>query len=197
MGKIVVSEFVSLDGVMEDPSWTLQFGSEEQERFKFDELAAADALLLGRTTYEEFAAVWPGMMELYEGPRREGLREYAGMMNGLPKHVVSTTLEEPLRWNAAPTGDDLAGEVPRLKDKYGGDVIVFGSADLVNALMGYGLIDEYRIMVFPVVVGDGKRLFGDGLDTTRLKLAETKVFGSGVVVLTYRPVEAERSMETE
>ncbi|HEX4992093.1 MAG TPA: dihydrofolate reductase family protein, partial [Rubrobacteraceae bacterium] len=99
MRKVIVSEFVSLDGVMEDPAWTFRFSSEEQEQYKFAELAAADALLLGRVTYEEFAAAWPSMMEQYEGPRRTELGEYAEMMNGFPKHVVSTTLAEPLEWN--------------------------------------------------------------------------------------------------
>src|SRR5829696_6807809 len=99
MRKIVVSEFVSLDGVIEDPSWTLRFTGEEQQKYKFDELAASDALLLGRVTYEGFAAAWPNMMEQYRGPRRAALGEYTDMMNGYPKHVVSTTLEEPLEWN--------------------------------------------------------------------------------------------------
>jgi len=100
MRKVIVSEFVSLDGVMGDPGWTFQqFGSEEQERYKFAELAASDALLLGRVTYEEFATAWPSMMEQYEGSRRAELGEYADMMNGYPKYVVSTTLEEPLGWN--------------------------------------------------------------------------------------------------
>src|SRR5215218_4474037 len=100
MRRVIVSEFVSLDGVMEAPeTWTLQFGSEEQQRYKFDELAAADALLLGRATYEGFAAAWPGMMDQYEGPRRAELGEYADMMNGYPKHVASTTLQGPLEWN--------------------------------------------------------------------------------------------------
>ncbi len=185
MRKVIVSEFVSLDGVMEDPSWTFQFQSEEQEKFKFAELAASDALLLGRTTYEEFAAAWPGMMEQYEGPRRVELQEYTDMMNGYPKHVVSTTLEEPLEWNANPIKGDLAEEVSRLKERPGKDILVFGSADLVNALMGCGLIDEYRIMVFPIVVGKGKRLFSKGLDTKALSLVDSKTFASGVVVLTY------------
>jgi len=100
MRKVIVSEFVSLNGVMDDPGWTFQqFGSEEQERYKFAELAASDALLLGRVTYEEFATAWPSMMEQYEGSRRAELGEYADMMNSYPKYVVSTTLEEPLGWN--------------------------------------------------------------------------------------------------
>jgi dihydrofolate reductase len=192
MRKVIASEFVSLDGVMEDPSWTFQYASEEQERFKFDELAASDALLLGRTTYEGFATAWPNMMEHYEGPRRAELGEYADMMNGYPKYVVSTTLQEPLQWNNSTIiKGNVTEEVLKLKRQSGRDVLIFGSADLVNGLMRYDLIDEYRLMVFPVIVGKGKRLFGDGLDTTALKLADWKVFGSGVVVLTYRPAGIE------
>jgi dihydrofolate reductase len=188
MRKVVVSEFVTLDGVMEDPSWTLQFASEEQERFKLDELATSDALLLGRVTYEGFAVAWPNMMEHYEGPRRAELGEYADMMNGYPKHVVSTTLKEPLEWNNSTLiKGNVAEEVSRLKQQPGRDILVFGSADLVSALMRHGLVDEYRLMTFPIVVGSGKRLFGDGLETTALELVDTKAFGSGVVVLTYRP----------
>jgi len=192
--KVVVTEFVTLDGVMEDPSWTFQFSSEEQERFKFDELAASDALLLGRVTYEGFAAAWPNMMEQYEGPRREELMSYADMMNGYPKYVVSETLEEPLEWNNSTLiKGNIAEEVSSLKRQTGKDILIFGSGDLVNALTQHDLIDEYRLMVFPVVVGGGKRLFGDGIDTKVLRLVETKTFGSGVVVLTYQPegMEAE------
>jgi dihydrofolate reductase len=195
MRKVIASEFVSLDGVMEDPSWTFQYASEEQERFKFDELAASDALLLGRTTYEGFAAAWPNMMDHYEGPRRAELGEYADMMNGYPKYVVSTTLQEPLEWNNSTIiKGNVAEEVLKLKRQPAGtDILIFGSADLVNGLMRHDLIDEYRLMLFPVIVGKGKRLFGEVLGTTALKLADTKVFGSRVVVLTYRPA----GMETE
>jgi dihydrofolate reductase len=185
--RVIVSEFVSLDGVIEDPRWTFRFMSEERERFKFDELAASDALLLGRVTYEGFAAAWPNMMEQYEGPRRAELQEYTDMMNGYPKYVVSTTLEEPLEWsNSTLIKGNVAEEVSRLKQQPGKDILVFGSGDLVNTLMQHGLIDEYRLMVFPVVVGSGKRLF-DNIETTVLRLVETKTFGSGVVVLSYRP----------
>ena len=188
MKKVVVSEFVSLDGVMEDPGWTFQFSSEEQERFKFDELAESDALLLGRVTYEGFAAAWPSMMEQYEGPRRAELGEYADMMNGYPKHVVSTTLEEPLEWNNSTLiKGNVAEKVSRLKQQPGSGILVFGSGDLVNTLMQRDLIDEYRLMVFPVVLGSGKRLFREGSDTKALRLVETKTFGSGVVILAYHP----------
>src|SRR5215211_4203137 len=189
MRRVIVSEFVSLDCVMEAPErWTLQFGSEEQERFKYDELAAADALLLGRTTYEGFAAAWPGMMDQYEGPRRAELGEYAAMMNGYPKYVASTTLQEPLGWNNSTLIEgDVAEEVSRLKQQPGKDILVFGSGKLVNSLMRDELIDEYRLMIFPIIVGSGQRLFADGIDEMVLRLVDTETFGSGVVVLTYRP----------
>jgi dihydrofolate reductase len=178
--KVIASEFVSLDGVMEEPGWTFQFSSEEQDQFKFDELAASDALLLGRLTYEGFAAAWPQM--------EEQTGEYGAWMNGYPKYVASTTLEEPLEWNNSNLiQGNVAEEVSRLKQQPGKDILIFGSGDLVNMLMQHDLIDEYRIMVFPVVVGSGKRLFGDGSDTKVLELVETKTFGSGVVVLTYQP----------
>ena len=192
MRKVIVSEFVSLDGIIEDPSWTFRFTSEEQETFKFDELAASDALLLGRVTYEGFAAAWPNMMEQYSGPRRAELGEYTDMMNGYPKYVVSTTLEEPLEWNNSTLiKGNVAEEVSRLKQQPGKDILVFGSGDLVNTLMHHDLIDEYRLMVFPVVVGSGKRLFGDDIEKRILRLIETKTFGSGVVVLYYRPAVEE------
>jgi dihydrofolate reductase len=181
MRRIVVSEFVSLDGVVENPSWTFQFGSEEQQRFKYDELSAADALLLGRVTYEGFSAAWPHMTE------QAG--EYADMMNGYPKYVVSTTLEEPLAWNNSTLiKGDVAEEVSELKRQPGGDILVFGSGSLVNDLVRLGLIDEYRLMVFPVVLGSGQRLFGDGIEETVLELVGTDTFDTGVV-LTYRPAE--------
>jgi dihydrofolate reductase len=186
--RVVVSEFVSLDGVVEDPSWTLQFSSEEQEKYKFAELAAADALLLGRMTYEEFAAAWPTMMNQYDGPRQAELGEYAEMMNGYPKHVVSRTLQEPLEWNNSTlVRGNVAEEINELKQRPGKDILVFGSAALAGTLLDHDLIDEYRIMVFPIVVGSGKHLFEDGIDTKVLKLAKTETFGSGVVVLTYEP----------
>ena len=182
MRKVIASEFVSLDGVIENPVWTFRFTGEEQQRFKFDELSAADALLLGRVTYEGFSAAWPHMTE------QAG--EYANMMNGYPKYVVSTTLEEPLGWNNSTLiKGDVADEVSRLKELPGKDILVFGSGSLVNDLMRYGLIDEYRLMVFPVVLGSGQRLFGDGVEETVLELVDTDTFGTGVVVLTYRPAE--------
>jgi dihydrofolate reductase len=183
--KVVVSEFVTLDGVIEDPSWTFQFPSADQERFKFEELAASDTLLLGRVTYEGFAAAWPHMTE--------EAGEFAAMMNGYPKYVVSTTLEEPLEWNNSTLiKGNIAEEISSLKQQPGKEILVFGSGNLVNTLMRHDLVDEYRLMVFPVVVGSGKRLFKDGSDTTVLRLVRTETFGSGVVVLSYRPATEER-----
>jgi dihydrofolate reductase len=179
MRKVVVSEFVSLDGVIEKPLWSRQLTGEEQQKYKLDELSASDALLLGRATYEELAASWPHLNEQYGG--------YTDMMNSYPKHVVSTTLQEPLEWNASLIKGDVAEEVLRLKQEPGKDILVYGSGDLVNTLMKHNLVDEYRLMVFPIVVGSGKRLFEDGLNTTVLELVDTKAFGTGVVVLTYRP----------
>lgn len=182
MRRVVASEFVSLDGVMGDPGWTFGFESEDRDQFKFDELAAADALLLGRVTYEGFAAAWPQM--------EEQTGEYGAWMNGYPKHVASRTLDEPLAWNNSTLIEgDVAEGVGRLKQHDGKDILVFGSADLVNTLMEHDLIDEYRLMVFPIVVGSGKRLFSEGRGTKTLKLKETKTLGSGAVVLTYEPAQ--------
>jgi dihydrofolate reductase len=187
MRKVVVSEFVSLDRVMEDPSWESPFRGEEQEKFKFAELALADALLLGRKTYERFAAAWPVMMEHYEDPRRKALGEYTDMMNGYPKHVVSTTLQESLGWNNSTLmKGDVGEEVEELKQQEGKDILVFGSAQLVRKLMEHDRIDEYRLMVFPIIVGKGKHLFEDGEDGRILELVDSKTFGTGVVSLAYR-----------
>jgi dihydrofolate reductase len=142
-------------------------------------------------TYEGFAAAWPHITE------QAG--EYAEMMNGCPKYVVSTTLEEPLEWNNSTlVKGNVAEEVSRLKQQPGKDILISGSGDLVNTLLRHDLIDEYRLMPFPVVVGSGKRLFRDGSDTKALKLVDTKSFGSGVVVLSYEPAGngAEEQMET-
>ena len=185
MRNIVVSEFVSLDGVMEDPGgtegfehggWTFRFGSAEQEQWKAAELFRADALLLGRRTYQGFAAAWPTML---------GTGAYGERMNGLPKYVASTTLAEAT-WNAVLIKGDLAEELSRLKHEDGQDILVFGSGQLVHALSAQDLIDEYHLMVFPVVLGSGKRLFPEGGKSAALRLVESRPFPSGVVVLTYQ-----------
>ena len=186
MGRIVVTEFVSLDGVMEDPGggesfkhggWTFEIERGEGNTFKLEETMATDALLLGRVTYEEFAKAWPS---------REG--EFADKLNSLPKHVVSSTLERPAWNNSSVLKGDLDAEVAKLKERYDGDIVVHGSAQLAQALIEHELVDELRLMVFPVVLGSGKRLFGDTGDMKSLKLAESKTVGDGVLILVYRPV---------
>ena len=186
MRKVIVSEYVTLDGVMEDPGgaegfkhggWSFGFGGAEQQQYKFEELFACDALLLGRVTYQGFAAAWPNM---------QGTGEYGERINSMPKYVASTTLTQ-MEWNASLIKGDLAEEVSRLKQQPGQDILVFGSCELVYTLTQLDLIDEYRLMVFPVVVGSGKRLFREGSQKRVLRLVETKTFSSGVVVLTYQP----------
>jgi dihydrofolate reductase len=186
MRKVIVSEYVTLDGVMEDPGgaegfkhggWSFGFGGEEQQKYKFEELFATDALLLGRRTYEGFAAAWPNM---------PGAGEYGERMNSLPKYVVSTTLSV-VTWNATLIKGDLAEELSRLKQQPGQDMVIFGSGELVRTLHERDLIDEYRLMVFPVVLGSGKRLFPEGSKQKVLRLVETRTFSSGVVILTYQP----------
>jgi dihydrofolate reductase len=188
MGKIVVSEFVSLDGVMEDPGgaegfkhggWTFQFSSPEQEQWKAEELFRADALLLGRKTYQGFAAAWPTM---------PGTGAYGERMNSLPKYVVSTTLTDTdMTWNASLLQSDFAAALPKVKQGISQDILIFGSGQLVHALSAQDLIDEYRLMVFPVALGSGKRLFPQRSEKLPLRLVESKPFTSGVVVLTYQP----------
>ena len=158
----------------------MKFWNDEHAKYAHDQLFASDALLLGRVTYEGFAATWPSM-EDFEG-------DFAVRMNTLPKFVVSTTLDEPLEWNNSTLiKGNVAEEVSKLKQQPGQDILMYGSAGLMHTLMQHDLIDEYRIWVHPVVVGSGKRLFRDGIDQTALKLADAKTFGSGAVVLSYQP----------
>jgi dihydrofolate reductase len=189
MGRIVVTEFVSLDGVMEDPGgaedfkyggWAFEFSrGEDGDQFKLDETMASDALLLGRKTYEGFADAWPS---------REG--EFADKFNDMPKYVVSSTLTDP-EWNNSTVidGGDLAGAVAKLKDECEGDVVVHGSAQLAQSLLDENLVDEIRLMVFPVVLGSGKRLFGETSDKRPLKLTDSKSVGDGVAILVYAPAD--------
>jgi dihydrofolate reductase len=186
MGKLVVTEFITLDGVIEDPGgaeqfdrggWAFKFEQgEEGGRFKFDELQASDAQLLGRVTYEGFAKAWPTM---------EGTGEFGEKMNAMPKFVVSSTLQEPEWNNTTVINGDLPEEVGMLKERFAGDILVAGSAQLVQALLANDLVDELRLMVFPIVLGGGKRLFADGASATSLQLVETKETGA-VVTLTLR-----------
>jgi dihydrofolate reductase len=181
--KLIVSEFVSLDGVMEAPGgepthphsgWVFDFMSPEQEQYKLDEVRESEALLLGRVTYEGFAQAWPG---------RGG--EFADKMNAMPKYVASTTLQDPEWSNTTVLEGDVPEAVAKLKAEDGGPILVGGSCTLVHALLANDLIDELRLMVFPVALGSGKRVFPETADKTVLKLADTQVFGSGVVAHTY------------
>jgi dihydrofolate reductase len=184
VGKVVVSEFVTLDGVMEDPGgaegfdrggWAFQFDrGPEGDKFKLDEILAADTLLLGRRTYEGFAAAWPS---------RTDDVGFADKMNSMAKYVVSTTLTEPEWSNSTVIAGDLAEEVARLKQELAGDILVAGSGRLVRALVERDLVDELRLMVFPVVLGAGKRLFEDGAPRA-FRLVEAQPAGA-VVILTF------------
>jgi dihydrofolate reductase len=189
MGKIVITEFVSLDGVMEDPGgaedfkhggWTFEFESgDEGNQFKLDETLEAEALLLGRVTYEGFAAAWPSM---------EDPVGFADKMNGMPKYVVSSTLENPEWNNSTVLKGDVAEQVGKLKQEIDGVILVGGSAQLAQTLIEHDLVDEIRLMVFPVVLGSGKRLFGEASDKKRLRLADSKTVGDGITILTYQRV---------
>ncbi len=187
MGRIVVSEFISLDGVVEDPGgsedfkhggWAFEFDrGPEGDGFKFEETRASAAMLLGRVTYEGFAEAWPS---------REG--EFADIFNALPKYVVSSTLEQPQWTNSTVVKpDDLAETVSKLKQEADGDVVVHGSVQLAQTLLQDDLVDELRLMVFPVALGAGKRLFGDSKEKHKLRLLDSKVVGDGVAILTYAP----------
>jgi dihydrofolate reductase len=190
VGRIVVTEFVSLDGVMEDPGgsedfehggWTFEIDrGEEGNKFKLDEAVEADALLLGRVTYEGFAAAWPS---------REG--EFADKFNSMPKYVVSSTLGEAEWNNSTVLEGDVPDEISKLRQGQDGDIVVHGSARLVQTLVEHDLVDELRLMVFPVVLGSGKRLFGETSDKKRLRLADSKTVGDGIAILIYEPAGEE------
>jgi dihydrofolate reductase len=186
MGKIVVTEFVSLDGVMEAPGggeeyehqgWTFEVDrGAEGDKFKLDETMSAEALLLGRRTYEGFAAAWPSM---------EG--EFADKFNGMPKYVVSSTLSEPQWNNSTVLAGDAAEEVAKLKETLDGEITVHGSAQLAQSLIEHDLVDELRLMVFPVLLGSGKRLFDAAGDKKPLRLKSAKTVGDGISLLVYEP----------
>lgn len=188
MGKIVVTEFVSLDGVIEAPGggedykhggWTFEIErGEEGNKFKLDELFEADAQLLGRVTYEGFAAAWPG---------RNDEAGFAERMNSMPKYVFSSTLKDADWNNTTVLSGDFAAEIAKLKRDVDGVILVAGSPQLVQGLVEHDLLDELRLMVFPVLLGSGKRLFGEHADKKPLKLAGSKTVGDGVAILTYEP----------
>ena len=184
MARIVLTEFISLDGVMEEPRWTFQFErGPEGAKFKFDELFAADAMLLGRVTYQAFAEAWPSM----------GTDDFGKRMNSIPKYVVSSTLTDA----EATWGDttvirgDVAAEIAKLKAKPGRDLLVGGSCQLAHTLIQHGLVDEYRLMLFPIVLGAGQRLFPDEMsEPATLALTDATPDGDGVVLLRYHPAPA-------
>ncbi|RWM24101.1 MAG: dihydrofolate reductase [Mesorhizobium sp.] len=186
MARIVVSEFVSIDGVMEAPggepgyrhtNWVGRLQDPGQIQYKLEEVLAHEALLIGRITYESFAGAWPS----YKGV-------FADRMNSMPKYVASTTLEDPVWNNTTVLKGDAMAAVAKLKRDLKGDMVVGGSRTLVNALKRHDLVDEYRLMVFPVVLGSGVRVFDETDDATSLKLVDTRPFDNGAVVLTYHVV---------
>jgi dihydrofolate reductase len=191
MGKIVVTEFVSLDGVIEDPGgsedyrhggWTFEIDrGEEGDKFKLDELVEAEAQLLGRVTYEGFAAAWPTM---------EDGAGFAEKMNSMPKYVVSSTLREASWENTTILSGELGHEVAKLREEVDGVILIAGSAQLVQGLLERDLVDELRLMVFPVLLGEGKRLFGEVSAKKPLRLTASKTLGDGIALLTYEPTEA-------
>jgi dihydrofolate reductase len=184
MGRIVVTEFISLDGVIEAPGggedykyggWTFEIDrGDEGNQFKVDETMSSAALLLGRRTYEGFAAAWP---------ERDG--EFADKFNTMPKYVVSSTLRDPEWTNSTVLSGDVVDEITKLKKEQDGDIVVHGSAQLVQSLIENDLVDELRLMVFPVVLGTGKRLFGETTDKKRLRLSSSTVVGDGVAIQVY------------
>jgi dihydrofolate reductase len=175
MRKLVESTFVTLDGVISSPQvWGPPYWDDEHNAYARKLLFAADALLLGRKTYEGFAKAWPSRTD-----------DYSDRINGLPKYVASTTLQETT-WNATLLTGDVADEVAELKQQPGQDILKFGTGELDRALMPHNLIDEFHFWLFPVVAGSGQRLL-DGIETTHLELADTTTFRSGIVVLTYTP----------
>jgi len=188
MGKIVVTEFVSLDGVIEAPGggeeykhagWTFEIDrGPEGDKFKLDELVEAEAQLLGRVTYEGFAAAWPTI---------EDEAGFAEKMNAMPKYVVSSTLTEASWNNSTVSAGDVAEEVAKLKQEVEGVILVAGSARLVQALVEHDLVDELRLMVFPVLLGSGKRLFGEVSEKKELRLVGSRTLGDGIALLTYEP----------
>ncbi|MDA2188463.1 dihydrofolate reductase family protein [Bacillus cereus] len=181
MGQIIVSMYLSLDGVMEEPAWTAPYFNEEVAKFQSDLLFESEALLLGRVTYQGFAAAWPSMTD------EEG---FADKMNSMPKFVASTTLEET-EWNANLIKGNIVEEISKMKEQPGQNLLIYGSGELIQTLMQHDLIDEYHFMVNPVIVGSGKHLFKTGSDTKALKLIETRTTSSGVVILSYQPEKKE------
>jgi dihydrofolate reductase len=188
MGRIVVTEFVSLDGVAEDPggaedyrygAWTFEYDrGDEGNQFKLDETMGSDALLLGRNTYEGFAEAWP---------ERDDPQGFAKKFNSMPKYVVSSTLKDPEWTNTTVVGSDPVAAAKEARDRHDGDVVVHGSLTLAQALLDADLVDQLNLMVFPVVLGAGKKLWGETGDRKPMRLTDSKVVGDGVAILIYQP----------
>jgi dihydrofolate reductase len=186
MRKLSVSTLLTLDGVLQDPGgfgetenggWAGPYFDEEAGRIAYEHLLAADMFLAGRVTYELFKEHWTSVHD----------NEYAARLNDMPTLVASTTLTEPLEWNATLIQGDVPTEIARLKEQDGGDIIMYGSATLLRTLMEHDLVDELSVWVHPVVLGSGKRLFADGMDRVHLELVDSTTLGTGVVIMTYRP----------
>ena len=186
MRKVIAVELVSLDGVMEKPEeWAFPYSNDEMNEANAAGMSASDAMLLGRVTYEQMAAYWPN---------QSAGTPMVDYINSVSKFVVSTTLKEPLEWsNSALIRENVAEEISELKRQSGKHITILGSATLVGSLLHNGLLDELNLMVHPVVIGRGKRLFEDGSYTKALELADSRTFGTGVVSLTYRPTVEETS----
>jgi dihydrofolate reductase len=188
MRRIIISEFITLDGVIEAPGgekghphtgWSIDYLNEEYLKYKLDEIFDAGALLLGRITYEGFAKAWPG---------RKDEMGFAKRMNTIPKYVVSKTLEKAEWNNTTIIKNNIVNELMKLKQSSGGDIFVHGSGTLAHSLLKHSLADEVRLMLHPITVGGGMRLFGDGLDKIKFNLKETSTFQTGTVVLVYQPL---------
>jgi dihydrofolate reductase len=188
VGRIVVTEFVSLDGVVEAPGggeefkyagWTFEIDrGDEGNKFKLDETVSSEALLLGRVTYEGFAAAWPSRTDEFG---------FADKFNSMPKYVVSSTLEDPEWNNSTVLEGDVATAVAKLKQEQDGEIVVHGSPQLVQTLVEHDLVDEYRLMMYPVLLGSGKKLFGGTTDKKSLRLVSSQLVGDGVTILVYQP----------
>jgi dihydrofolate reductase len=192
MSRIVAAEYVTADGVMQDPGgvgeievggWSNPYWNDEMARFQTDLLFASDALLLGRITYQGFAAAWP------DQEHEEG--EFATKMNTMPKYVASRTLTDT-EWNATLIKGEVAEEVARLKEQSGQNLLVYGSSALLNTLLHHDLVDQYRLMIYPVVLGQGKRLFSDVSDKRELRLVDASTTSTGVLIADYEPAPNSR-----
>ena len=188
MSRILVSQFVSADGVIEDPvgmeglgrgSWTDASFGEEGTKFKLDEVMETDAMLFGRRTYDAYVAAWPSRDD-----------EYANKLNAMPKYVLSSTLGEPEWTNTTVLRGGAAEAARSVKERHAGNIMIQGSAQLADALLEHDLVDEWRLMVFPVVVGKGKRFFGDPGRAVDLRLTESRSVGDGVAILIYEPARS-------